>query len=137
MKLQFIIRAKNKSTKRQHVRYNFLELHYVGLSGIDNIVSFDFQTQSNIIKELSKIIVFDWAKLQIAYKDDFIFGASNIDDKLIKKSLVELVEKIISSKFNNEFINQYTGEEYKLLFTLSFTMVDEDCKLISFTIKDI
>ena len=143
MKLQFILQVKNKLTKRQHIRYNFLELHYRSLRGFDCVVSFDSHRPSASIHDLSKTIVSDWAKLQIARKDDFVYGASEIDDKIIfhsestKQSLIKIIEKIISSKFNTEFINQYIREEYKLLFTLSFDMADETCELISSTIEEL
>ena len=143
MKLQFIIQVKNKLTKRQYVRYNFLELYYTSLRGFDMVVSFDSHRSNVSIYDLSKTIVSDWAKLQIARKDDFVYGASEIDDKiifhteLVKESLIKIIEKIISSKFNTEFINQYTGEEYKLLFTLSFDMGDEICELTSSTIEEL
>lgn len=144
MKLQFIIRAKNKPTKRQHVRYNFLELHYRSLRGFDRVVSFEKPPKpSATIYDLSETIVSDWTKLQIARKDDFVYGASEIDDNVvfrtesIKQSLIKLIEEVISSKFSKEYINQYTGKEYKLLFTLSFDMADETCELISSTIEEL
>ena len=143
MKLQFIIRAKNKPTKRQHVKYNFLELHYTSLYGFDRVASFDPLKPSASIHDLSETIVSDWSKLQIAHKDDFVYGAGEIDDKIVfhtesaKQSSIKLIEEVISSKFNKEFINQYTGEEYKLLFTLLFDMTDETCELISSTIEEL
>ena len=143
MKLQFILQVKNKPTKRQHVRYNFLELHYRSLRGFDRVVSFELLKPSATIHDLSEAIVSDWTKLQIVRKDDFVYGASEIDDKIIfhaesiKQSLIKLIEEVISSKFSKEYINQYTGKEYKLLFTLSFDMADETCELISSTIEEL
>ena len=142
--IKFLISVRKKAYRKKKINYCFPIIHYWGFYfgyKISNQceVSFDPEDDNkpDRISIIAWMIVRDWITFEVLKRDDFVHGLANLredivlESKELKQSFIDIVNQILIDKFNQEYADNYTGEEGQYLFTVDFAFNEDKCELLA------
>ena len=143
--IKFLISVRKKAYRKKKVDYCFPIIHYwafyFGYKTHGQCeVSFDPEDDNkkpDKIPIIAWMIVRDWITFEVLKRDDFVHGLANlkqdivIESKELKQSFIDMVNQILVDKFNQEYSDNYTGEEGQYLFTVDFAFNGDKCELLA------